>query len=105
MNRENQRSKDLKNTYLWVNREGHYGEKYEEILLYKNSIPGLLTFYEAEENEEKGLVYLLNHQTSYLETLAGGRMDCGHIEYFMKSFIRLMGTVDEYLLEPSNLVD
>ncbi len=104
MNRENQRSKDLKNTYLWVNREGHYGEKYEEILLYKNSIPGLLTFYEAEENEEKGLVYLLNHQTSYLEMLAGGRMDCGHIEYFIKSFIRLMGTVDEYLLEPSNLV-
>ena len=24
MNREHRRSKDLKNTYLWVNREGHY---------------------------------------------------------------------------------
>lgn len=104
MNRENQRSKDLKNTYLWVNREGHYGEKYEEILLYKNSIPGLLTFYEAEENEEKGLIYLLNHQLSYLETLAGGRMNCEHIECFIRSFLRLMGTIDEYLLDPSNLV-
>ena len=46
----------------------------------------------------------IRDRASYLETLAGGRMDCGHIEYFMKSFIRLMGTVDEYLLEPSNLV-
>ena len=33
MNREHCRSRDLKNTYLWVNREGHYGERYEEILL------------------------------------------------------------------------
>lgn len=104
MNRENQRSKDLKNTYLWVNREDCYGEKYEEILLYKNSIPGLLTFYESGENEEKGLVYMLNHQPSFLDMLAGGRMNCEHIEYFIKSFIRLMGTVDEYLLDPSNLV-
>ena len=47
MNRENCRDKDLKNTYLWVDREEKYGEKYEEILLYKQSVPGLISFYEA----------------------------------------------------------
>lgn len=104
MNREHRRSKDLKNTYLWVNREGHYGERYEEILLCRHSIPGLLNFYEIEENDEKGLVYLLDHQSSYLETLAGGRMTCEHIACFIQSLVRLMGTVDEYLLDPSNLV-
>ena len=75
MNREHCRSRDLKNTYLWVNREGHYGEKYEEILLRRQSIPGLLCFYEIVENDEKGLMYILDHQTSYIESLAGGRMD------------------------------
>lgn len=55
MNREHRRSKDLKNTYLWVNREGHYGERYEEILLCRHSIPGLLNFYEIEENDRRGL--------------------------------------------------
>ena len=59
MNREHCRSRDLKNTYLWVNREGHYGERYEEILLRRQSIPGLLCFYEIEENDEKGLMW--NH--------------------------------------------
>ena len=104
MNREHCRSRDLKNTYLWVNREGHYGEKYEEILLRRQSIPGLLCFYEIEENDEKGLMYILDHQSSYLESLAGGRMDCVHIACFIQSLVRLMGIVDEYLLDPSNLV-
>lgn len=49
MNRENQRDKDLKNTYLRVNREGKYGEAFEENLLYKQSVPGLLSFYEVQE--------------------------------------------------------
>lgn len=104
MNRENRRDKDLKNTYLWVDREGNYGEKYEEILLYKQSIPGLLTFYEVEENEEKALVYVLEHQNSFLEELDGKRMTCVHMESFIKSLVQVMETIDEYLLEPSNLV-
>lgn len=104
MNRENHRDKDLKNTYLRVDREGIYGEKYEEILLYKQSVPGLLTFYEVEENEEKSLVYVLNHQNSFLEILSGGRMTCAHMESFIKSLVRVMETIDEYLLDPSNLV-
>ena len=69
MNRENCRDKDLKNTYLWVDREEKYGEKYEEILLYKQSVPGLISFYEAGEDEEQGQVYKLNHQKSFLEAL------------------------------------
>jgi hypothetical protein len=104
MNRENHRDKDLKNTYLWVNREEKYGEKYEELLLYKQSVPGLLTFYETEENGEKGLVYLLNHRLSFMESLVGERMSCRHMESFIKSLVRVMDTIDEYLLEPSNLV-
>lgn len=104
MNRENRRDKDLKNTYLRVDREGHYGEQYEEILLYKQTVPGLITFYEIEENEEKGLVYVLNHQSSFLESLSGKRMTCEHMESFIKSLVRVMETIDEYLLEPSNLV-
>lgn len=104
MNRESRRDKDLKNTYLWVDREGSYGEKYEEILLYKQSVPGLITFYEVEENEEKGLVYVLEHQNSFLEELAGKRMTCAHMKSFIKSLVQVMETIDEYLLEPSNLV-
>ncbi|MEI3267427.1 MAG: DUF6382 domain-containing protein [Frisingicoccus sp.] len=104
MNRENRRDKDLKNTYLRVDREEKYGEKYEEILLYKQSVPGLITFYEAGEDEEKGLVYILNHQKSFLEALGGGRMTCAHMESLIKSLVRVMETIDEYLLEPSNLV-
>ncbi len=62
MNRENQRDKDLKNTYLRVNREGKYGEAFEENLLYKQSVPGLLSFYEVQEEGEAVLVYGLNHK-------------------------------------------
>ena len=104
MNRENCRDKDLKNTYLWVDREEKYGEKYEEILLYKQSVPGLISFYEAGEDEEKGLVYILNHQKSFLEALGAGRMTCAHMESLIRSLAQVMETVDEYLLEPSNLV-
>ena len=49
MNRESWKDKDLKNTYLRVGREGKYGEQYEEILLYKNKIAGLIPFYELEK--------------------------------------------------------
>lgn len=76
MNRENQRDKDLKNTYLRVNREGKYGEAFEENLLYKQSVPGLLSFYEVQEEGEAVLVYGLNHKKSCLEVLEGKRMDC-----------------------------
>lgn len=104
MNRENHKDKDLKNTYLWVNREDKYGEKYEEILLYKQSVPELLTFYETEENGEKGLIYVLDFRLSFLESLAGGRMNCSHIESLIKSLVGVMNAIDEYLLDPSNLV-
>lgn len=104
MNRENHRNKDLKNTYLWVNREGRHGEKYEEMLLYKQSVPELVTFYETEENGDEGLVYILDFRQSFLESLSGGRMNCLHIETFIRSLVRVMNVVDEYLLEPSNLV-
>ena len=104
MNRENHRDKDLKNTYMGIAREGHYGEKYEEILLYKQTIPELLTFYETEENGQKGLVYVLDFRVSFLESLEGERMECEHIESFLQSLVRLMHVIDEYLLDPSNLV-
>ncbi|MDD3222407.1 MAG: FHA domain-containing protein [Clostridia bacterium] len=104
MELENHRDKDLKNTYLWVDREGRCGEKYEENLLFKQKIPGLVSFYEVEENRSKGLVYVLNQKNSWCENLKNERMNCAHIEKFIKSLTRVMETVDEYLLDPSNLV-
>lgn len=104
MNRESWKDKDLKNTYLRVDREGKYGEQYEEILLYKNKVSGLVPFYELEENGEAFLVYVLDFQNSFLENLSDGRMECGHIENLIHSLIQIMLTADEYLLDPSNLV-
>ena len=104
MNRESWKDKDLKNTYLRVGREGKYGEQYEEILLYKNKIAGLIPFYELEEDGEGILVYALNFQNSFLENLSDKRMGCVHIENMMHSLIQIMLTLDEYLLDPSNLV-
>ena len=69
MNRESERDKDLKNTYLRVNREGKYGEEFEEILLYKQSVPGLLSFYEVQEDGESVLVYGLNHKNPVWKSL------------------------------------
>ena len=104
MNRENQRDKDLKNTYLRVNREGKYGEAFEENLLYKQSVPGLLSFYEVQEEGEAVLVYGLNHKKSCLEVLEGKRMDCEWMADFIRSLVRVLETVDEYLLDLSDLV-
>lgn len=104
MNRKNFRDKDLKNNYLRVDREGCYGEKYEETLLYKQNIPGILTFYELKENDESMLVYELNGKMSWVEMLQGKRMGCYIMESFIKSLVRVMETVDEFLLEPSDLV-
>lgn len=104
MNRESQRDKDLKNTYLRVSREGKYGEAFEENLLYKQSVPGLLSFYEVQEEGEAVLVYGLNHKKSCLEILDGKRMDCEWMENFIHSLVRVLETVDEYLLDLSNLV-
>lgn len=104
MNRESERDKDLKNTYLRVNREGKYGEEFEEILLYKQSVPGLLSFYEVQEEGESVLVYGLNHKKSCLEVLEGKRMDCEWMKGFIKSLVRVLETVDEYLLDLSDLV-
>ena len=87
-----------------MNREGKYGEAFEENLLYKQSVPGLLSFYEVQEEGEAVLVYGLNHKKSCLEVLEGKRMDCEWMADFIRSLVRVLETVDEYLLDLSDLV-
>ena len=104
MERKNRRERDLKNTYLWVDREDQYGEDYEEVLLYKKEIPGLLSFYEVEEDGEKGLVYNLQGKISWIENIRDARMRCSQIECFIYALVDVLEAIDEYLLDPSNLV-
>lgn len=104
MNRENHIEKDLKGTYLWVNREEVYGEKYEEFMLNKQMITGLIPFYETEIGGEAWLVYQLESRKAFVDCFSSGRMGCLQMETFIKSLIRVMETVDDYLLDPSNLV-
>lgn len=104
MNRRNGMERDLKTSYLWVDREGCYGENYEEKVLYKQKVPGLITFYEIEENDEARLIYRLDGRQSWSEMMKGRRMNCGHMEDFIKALTGVMETVDEYLLNPANLI-
>ena len=57
MNREYHVEKDLKGQYLWIDREGIWGEAYEENILRKQKITGLIPFYETENMGEVHLVY------------------------------------------------
>lgn len=104
MNRENHVERDLKGSYLWVNREGICGEKYEELMLEKQRISNLIAFYETETGGEEWFVYRLESKKSFLECLGNHRMCCSQMEAFIKSLIQVMEVVDTYLLEPSNLV-
>lgn len=104
MNRDNHIEQDLKGTYLWVNREGVYGEKYEELMLNKQKISGLIPFYETEIAGEAWIVYQLEFRKAFVESFSGDRMGCLQMESFIKSLIYVMEIVDEYLLDPSNLV-
>ena len=104
MNRENHIEKDLKGNYLWVNREGIPGEHFEEMILNEEKIPGLIPFYEIENMGETYLVYALEFRKNFLQKLDGGRLRCEQIEELIKAFIRCMEIVDEYLLDPSNLI-
>lgn len=104
MNRENHMDTDIKGTCLWVNREASFGEKYEEMVLNKQEIPGLIMFYETENMGDAYLVYLLEFRKNFIEKLEGKRMGCDQMESFIKSLVQVMNMVNEYLLDPSNLV-
>ena len=104
MNRENHIEKDLQGNYLWVNREGVSGEHFEEMILKEEKIQGLMPFYEIESAGETYLVYRLEFRKDFLQMLDGARMQCEQIEELIKAFIKCMEIVDEYLLDPSNLV-
>ena len=104
MNREHHIEKDLKGQYLWIDRENIWGEMYEENILCKQKIKGLVPFYETENMGDIHLVYVLEYRKDFMSTLKNGRMQCGQMESLIRSIIRVMHNMDEYLLEPSNLV-
>lgn len=104
MNREYHVEKDLKGQYLWIDREGIWGEAYEENILRKQKITGLIPFYETENMGEVHLVYSLEYRKNFIGTLKNGRMKCLQMESLIKSMIQMMHMMDEYLLDPSNLV-
>ena len=104
MNREYHIENDLKGNYLWVDREGTCGEKFEEVILYKDKISGLLNFYEIENDGEVYLVYPLEYRKNFLQKLMNGRIQCTQIETLVKTLVHIMHMIDEYLLDPSNLV-
>lgn len=104
MNRENYIEKDIKGTSLWIQREGIFGEDYEEMILHRNPIQGLIPFYEMENMGESYLVYRIAYRRNFVQKLDGGRMNCEHMKSFIKALIYIIHMLDEYLMEPSNLI-
>ena len=104
MNRENHIEKDLKGNYLWINREGVRGDRYEERILRKQKIPGLIPSYEIEDMGEAHIVFRLEFRKSFLEQLENKRMKRNQMESFIKALIRVVQKIDEFLLDPSNLI-
>ena len=80
MNREYHVEKDLKGQYLWIDREGIWGEAYEENILRKQKITGLIPFYETENMGEVHLVYSLEYRKNFIGTFKNGRMKCLQME-------------------------
>ena len=104
MNRESHIENDLKGNYLWIDREGRRGDVYEEMILHRQKIPGLIPSYDIENMGEAYVVYRLEFKKSFLNALENKRMRREQMESFIKSLIHIVQVVDEYLLEPSNLI-
>lgn len=97
--------KDMCCTYLdiWTDSQ-HPGEAYELKLLQKIQVPGLTAFYSTEADMETKYVYRLNKYTALEYWIKEQPLDADMIRRILRSVIRVMESVDEYLLDPDNLV-
>lgn len=97
--------KDMRCSYLDILTDAdHPGEAYEQNLLRRVKVPGLAEFYTTETDTEIKYVYKLNTYVSLENWLRENPLGQELIRRILKSVIRVMGAVDEYLLDPDDLV-